>query len=94
MDKMMRAIVWNGKPWFEGLSYEDFPVPEYGAKKKRLMFQGELPSPLNPPSGCRLHTRCPYATDACVSCEQELRDVGNGHFVACARLEELRAAQT
>lgn len=62
------------------------PVPEYGAKRERLSFQGELPSPLNPPAGCRLHTRCPYAVPACAAEEQELRDVGGGHLVACDRL--------
>jgi peptide/nickel transport system ATP-binding protein/oligopeptide transport system ATP-binding protein len=67
------------------------PVPEFGAKKDRLFFQGELPSPLNPPSGCRLHSRCPYATEQCSVCEQELRDAGNGHLVACCRYQEIQA---
>ena len=66
------------------------PVPVYGAKRERLFFHGELPSPLNPPAGCRLHTRCPYATPECASCEQELRDVGGGHMVACGRYEQLQ----
>ena len=66
------------------------PIPQFGAKRERLTFHGELPSPLNPPSGCRLHTRCPYATAECASCEQELRDAGNGHMVACHRYEELK----
>jgi oligopeptide/dipeptide ABC transporter ATP-binding protein len=62
------------------------PVPEYGAKKERLSLMGEPPSPLNPPAGCRLHTRCPNANEDCSRCEQSLVDVGGGHFVACGRI--------
>ena len=70
------------------------PIPEYGAKRERKTFHGDLPSPLNPPAGCRLHTRCPYATPACAQQEQELVDVGGGHLVACAQCRELRQAET
>ena len=44
---------------------------------------GEPPSPVNPPSGCRFHPRCPAADDVCVSTEPIIRQVGEGHFVAC-----------
>ena len=44
---------------------------------------GELPSPVNPPSGCRFHTRCPNADDLCEQDEPILRSMGDGHFVAC-----------
>lgn len=47
------------------------------------VLEGELPSAIDPPAGCRFHTRCPYATDECRSIEPELRSVGDGHFVAC-----------
>ena len=44
---------------------------------------GELPSPISPPSGCRFHTRCPYATEECRTTEPEMRQVSEGHFLAC-----------
>ena len=56
--------------------------------EKRPLLQGELPSPIDPPSGCRFHTRCPYATERCRTEEPLLRDVG-GRQVACHRCEEI-----
>jgi peptide/nickel transport system ATP-binding protein len=47
------------------------------------VLDGELPSAIDPPPGCRFHTRCPLATDECRSVEPELRSVGDGHYVAC-----------
>lgn len=64
------------------------PIPDTHVKKQRLFMEGEIPSPLNPPSGCRLHTRCPYACKECSEIEQELKDVGGGHYVACHRYKE------
>lgn len=52
-------------------------------KKDRILLRGEVPSPVNPPSGCRFHPRCPKRFDRCVSLEPELKDVGKGHFVMC-----------
>ncbi len=52
-------------------------------KKDRIILRGEVPSPVNPPSGCRFHPRCPKRFDRCVSLEPELKDVGKGHFVMC-----------
>lgn len=52
-------------------------------KKDRIILRGEVPSPVDPPSGCRFHPRCPKRFDICVSLEPELKDVGNGHFVMC-----------
>ena len=65
-------------------------APSIGEKKKELKLQGELPSPLNPPSGCALHKRCPYAKEQCSQVEPELRP-WEGRLVACIRLEEIYA---
>jgi peptide/nickel transport system ATP-binding protein len=59
------------------------PVPDPLAKRQRVILTGDVPSPINPPSGCRFHTRCPYVFDRCRSEEPELRTVGNGHQSAC-----------
>lgn len=59
------------------------PVPDPKAKKAEAVPRGEIPSPINPPSGCRFHPRCPKAFERCPNEEPELRDVGNGRQVAC-----------
>jgi oligopeptide/dipeptide ABC transporter ATP-binding protein len=59
------------------------PTPDPDAKRERIILQGDVPSPANPPSGCTFHTRCPHVTDECRSVRPSVRDVGNGHFVAC-----------
>jgi peptide/nickel transport system ATP-binding protein len=59
------------------------PVPNPKAKKAEAVPRGEIPSPINPPSGCRFHPRCPKAFERCPKEEPELRDVGNGRQVAC-----------
>lgn len=59
------------------------PIPDVDVKTERIILQGELPSPLNPPKGCHFHTRCPYATEGCSEGEEILREVRPGHFVAC-----------
>ncbi len=59
------------------------PDPEYERKKKIETIRGEPPSPVNPPSGCRFHPRCKYATDICKEKEPQLKDAGNGRSVAC-----------
>ena len=61
------------------------PVPNPRAKRKRIILKGETPNPINPPSGCRFHTRCPLKMDVCSVEEPELVDVGGGHYVACHR---------
>jgi len=57
------------------------PIAE--RKRQRQVLEGDVPSPLNPPSGCRFHTRCPLAMDVCRSKVPDWRDTGAGHFVAC-----------
>ena len=59
------------------------PVPDPNVKRKRVMLKGEVPSPINPPPGCRFHTRCPLATDICMKEEPKLVEIDNNHFVAC-----------
>jgi oligopeptide/dipeptide ABC transporter ATP-binding protein len=65
------------------------PVPNPKAKRSRIVLQGEMPSALNPPSGCRFHTRCPFAVDRCRQEVPQLLSDGSGHLTACHRLAEL-----
>jgi oligopeptide/dipeptide ABC transporter ATP-binding protein len=62
------------------------PVPDPTLKRERVVLKGDVPSPLNPPSGCRFHTRCPVVMDHCHVDEPRFQDVGGGHFVACHRV--------
>lgn len=59
------------------------PVPDPVAKRQRIILEGDVPSPVHPPSGCRFHTRCPLRVDACSRTEQILTEVSPGHWVAC-----------
>jgi oligopeptide/dipeptide ABC transporter ATP-binding protein len=59
------------------------PVPDLDAKSERVILGGDVPSPINPPSGCRFHPRCPKRMDICPNEEPQLKDLGDGHQVAC-----------
>ncbi len=59
------------------------PVPDPDVKKQRIVLQGDLPSPSNPPKGCRFNTRCPEVMSICKEVEPELKDIGKEHLVAC-----------
>jgi oligopeptide/dipeptide ABC transporter ATP-binding protein len=59
------------------------PVPDPTVKMKRILLKGDVPSPVNPPSGCRFHPRCAKAMETCHKEEPVLADIGNEHFVAC-----------
>jgi len=59
------------------------PIPDPEIKRERIVLQGDVPSPANPPAGCRFHGRCPYASQRCKEEAPDLRDVGIQHFVAC-----------
>ena len=68
--------------------FSAIPYPDPDVKMNRIVLNGDIPSPANPPSGCRFHTRCPYAKDICKEVVPEYKDYGNGHCAACHLLEE------
>ena len=68
------------------LSAVPIPDPMVDRQRKRILLTGDVPSPVNPPSGCHFHPRCHMAIDACKEQAPELRDVGNDHLVACHRV--------
>jgi oligopeptide/dipeptide ABC transporter ATP-binding protein len=70
------------------ISAAPVPDPDYD-RTNRIVLQGDLPSPANPPSGCRFHTRCPIAQDKCKVDDPELREIVPGHFSACHYAETL-----
>lgn len=62
---------------------EAIPLPEVGRKRSGMQLEGDVPSPINPPSGCYFHTRCPYAKDICSKEKPELKESRPGHWCAC-----------
>jgi oligopeptide/dipeptide ABC transporter ATP-binding protein len=71
-------------PYTEALlSAVPIPDPDLAEKRERIVLEGDVPSPINPPSGCRFHPRCRYATDICREAEPPLVDYGGGHLAAC-----------
>lgn len=63
--------------------------PETSRKSKRIVLSGDVPSPVNPPSGCHFRTRCPYATELCAQQDPEWREISKGHYAACHHLDKI-----
>jgi oligopeptide/dipeptide ABC transporter ATP-binding protein len=70
------------------------PVPDPTRKRERIVLHGDVPTPINPPSGCRFHTRCPEAIPECSKIDPDLREVAPGHTVACIRVPGWAEAET
>lgn len=68
------------------------PDPKLAKSRKKVILMGEIPSPMNPPSGCRFHTRCPYAKDICRVEEPIMEEIGPGHYVACHLWKEMSSS--
>ena len=68
--------------------FSAIPNPNPDVKMNRIVLKGDIPSPANPPKGCRFHTRCPYATEKCKQVTPEYREHRPGHFAACHLLDE------
>jgi len=69
-------------PYTEAL-LSAIPTTDTDSGKETIILEGDIPSPINPPSGCKFHTRCRYCTDVCKKISPEFEEVKPGHFVAC-----------
>lgn len=70
------------------------PTPDPARRKEQIVLEGDVPSPLNPPAGCRFHTRCRYMIERCTERVPELREIEPGHFAACIRVEWIQKTAT
>ena len=73
----------NPKHPYTKALFSAIPVPDPTVKMNRIILEGDIPSPANPPSGCKFHTRCQHCMEICKTVAPEYRDYGNEHFVAC-----------
>lgn len=80
----LKSLVYNSPshPYTEAL-LSSAPVPDPGARTRRIILRGDVPSPMAPPSGCRFHTRCPIRINLCSELEPVLKETDEGRFVAC-----------
>jgi peptide/nickel transport system ATP-binding protein len=82
------AIFTNPMHPYTKALFSAVPNPDPTMKMDRIKLQGDIPSPANPPKGCRFHTRCPYAKEVCKHVTPEYKEYENGHFAACHLLNE------
>jgi oligopeptide/dipeptide ABC transporter ATP-binding protein len=78
-----RTITEDPKHPYTQALISAIPIPVPGMRRDRIILEGDVPSPANPPSGCRFHPRCPIARDNCKIDEPELREITPGHYVSC-----------
>lgn len=78
-----KALYEDAKHPYTQALLSAIPIPDMDIEYNKIRLEGDVPSPFNPPQGCRFHTRCCYATEKCRNQIPELRDIGNQHFVAC-----------
>ena len=84
----MESVYKNrAHPYTQAL-FSAIPYPDPDVKMNRIVLGGDIPSPANPPKGCRFHTRCPYAKEVCKHVTPEYKEYENGHFAACHLLNE------
>ena len=82
------AIFTNPLHPYTKALFSAVPNPDPTVKMERIKLEGDIPSPANPPKGCRFHTRCPYAKEVCKHVPPEYKEYGEGHFAACHLLEQ------
>ena len=64
--------------------------PKIARTSKRIILNGDVPSPVNPPSGCPFRTRCPYADDLCAQQKPEFKEISSGHYAACHHIDKVQ----